>query len=243
MEFNEFYTAWAGVAERFGLAEFAHEELAAKLKILYEELTEVGSHMNLTAIRDFEGVLTKHFADSLSVAHLIPKNASVIDVGCGAGFPSLPLAIARPDIRVTSLDSTAKKLGFVAATAKKIGLDNIVTLNTRAEDAGRDPAYRESFDVCVARAVSALNVLDELCLPLVKVGGRFIAMKSRLAENELADAERGIVRLGGSDAEHYVADFPDDAGMSRTQLVFLKVGATPREFPRQYSQITKKPLG
>ena len=100
MEFNEFYTAWAEIAERFGLAEFATEELSAKLKILYEELDEVGSHMNLTAIRDFEGVLTKHFADSLSVAHLIPKNASVIDVGCGAGFPSLPLAIARPDISV-----------------------------------------------------------------------------------------------------------------------------------------------
>jgi len=243
MEFNEFYTAWADVARRFDLADFAGQELARRLHLLYEELTEVGSRMNLTAIRDFEGVLTKHFADSLSVAALIPQDAAVIDVGCGAGFPSLPLAIARPDIRVTALDSTAKKLGFVAATASKIGLGNITTLNVRAEDAGRDPVYRESFDVCVARAVSALNVLSELCLPLVRVGGRFIAMKSRLAENELADAERGIVRLGGSDAEHYVADFPDDAGMSRTQLVFTKVGPTPREFPRQYSQITKKPLG
>lgn len=243
MEFNEFYTAWADVARRFDLADFAGQEFARRLHLLYEELTEVGSRMNLTAIRDFEGVLTKHFADSLSVAALIPQNAAVIDVGCGAGFPSLPLAIARPDIRVTALDSTAKKLGFVAATAAKIGLGNITTLNVRAEDAGRDPVYRESFDVCVARAVSALNVLSELCLPLVRVGGRFIAMKSRLAENELADAERGIVRLGGSDAEHYVADFPDDAGMSRTQLVFTKVGPTPREFPRQYSQITKKPLG
>jgi len=243
MEFNEFYTAWADVARRFDLADFAGQELARRLHLLYEELTEVGSRMNLTAIRDFEGVLTKHFADSLSVAALIPQDAAVIDVGCGAGFPSLPLAIARPDIRVTALDSTAKKLGFVAATAAKIGLGNITTLNVRAEDAGRDPVYRESFDVCVARAVSALNVLSELCLPLVRVGGRFIAMKSRLAENELADAERGIVRLGGSDAEHYVADFPDDAGMSRTQLVFTKVGPTPREFPRQYSQITKKPLG
>lgn len=242
MEHNEFYTAWQDVATRFGLAEYANENISAKLRILYEELCEVGSHMNLTAIRDLNGVLTKHFADSLSVARLIPEGAKIIDVGCGAGFPSLPLAVARPDIHVTSLDSTAKKLGFVAATAKKLGLTNITTLNARAEDAGRDKIYRESFDVCVARAVSALNVLSELCLPLIKRDGLFIAMKSRLAENELADAAGGIARLGGSDAEFFEPDFPEDAGMSRTQLVFTKISATPREFPRQYSQITKKPL-
>lgn len=242
MEFNEFYVAWARVAEGFGLAEYAGETVAAKLKIIYEELTEAGSRMNLTAIRDLNGVLTKHFADSLSVAHLIPDGARIIDVGCGAGFPSLPLAAARPDIHVTALDSTAKKLGFVTATAKKLGLTNLSTLNLRAEDAGRDKLYRERFDVCTARAVSALNVLSELCLPLVRVGGLFIAMKSRLAENELADAETGILRLGGSEADAFAADFPEDAGMSRTQLVFTKISPTPREFPRQYSQITKKPL-
>lgn len=242
MEHNEFMTAWRDVATRFGLSEYANEDTAEKLNILYEELCEVGSHMNLTAIRDLDGVLTKHFADSLSVARLIPEGAHLVDVGCGAGFPSLPLAIVRPDVQVTSLDSTAKKLGFVAATAKKLGLNNLTTLNTRAEDAGRDPKYRESFDVCVARAVSALNVLSELCLPLVKKGGLFIAMKSRLAENELADAAGGIIRLGGSKSEYFEPDFPEDAGMSRTQLVFTKLTPTPREFPRQYSQIIKRPL-
>lgn len=242
MEKNEFYTAWHRVACDFGLAEYAGGEVSDRLYLLYEELTEVGSHMNLTAIRDLEGVLTKHFADSLSVARLIPEGADIIDVGCGAGFPSLPLAIARPDITVTSLDSTAKKLGFVSATAKKLGLTNISTLNMRAEDAGRDKALRESFDLCVARAVSALNILSELCLPLVKKGGLFVAMKSRLAENELSEAAGGILRLGGSAAEFFEPEFPEEAGMSRTQLVFTKLAETPREFPRQYSQITKRPL-
>ena len=224
-----------------GLERFV--PLAPALEKMTALLLEFNARTNLTAITDPEGIILKHYADCLTIVDDLPENARLMDVGAGGGFPSLIIALSRPDVRVISLDSTAKKLGFVAATAAKIGLGNITTLNVRAEDAGRDPVYRESFDVCVARAVSALNVLSELCLPLVRVGGRFIAMKSRLAENELADAERGIVRLGGSDAEHYVADFPDDAGMSRTQLVFTKVGPTPREFPRQYSQITKKPLG
>ena len=199
---------WPAAALANRLDEFAGDPRFPRLCRL---LLEANEKVNLTAVRDPLGVCVLHFADCLTLLPFIPEGARVVDVGCGGGFPSLPLAIARPDITVTALDSTEKKLRFVADAARELGLDNISTLYARAEDAGRDPALRESFDCAVSRAVAPLDVLAELCLPLVRTGGRLAAMKSRSADGELTAARPVISKLGGGEPEvrRLTLVFPD----------------------------------
>ena len=220
-------------------AEYGMEQYGDKaesFKILLTELLRVNESMNLTAITDERGVIVRHFIDSLTVADLIPEGASVIDVGCGGGFPTLPLAIARPDLTVTALDSTAKKLTFVASVAEKLSL-NVTTLPKRAEEI---PECREQFDVCVSRAVARMNLLTELCLPQVKVGGKFIAMKAQSGEEELREALGGIEKLGGKVAD--TAAFTlKDAG-ERYLITVEKIAPTPTAYPRPWGKIKKKPL-
>jgi len=162
--------------------------------------------------------------------------------GCGGGFPTLPIAITRRDISVTALDSTAKKLAFVEQAADALGLANVNILPRRAEDAAADDC-REMFDVVTARAVARLNVLSELCLPFLKVGGYFIAMKAALADEELDEASRAITTLGGKLVR---VDSPElvfsGERMSRSNIIVQKKSHTPQIYPRNYSQITKKPL-
>ena len=220
-------------------AEYGMEQYGDKaesFKILLTELLRVNESMNLTAITDERGVIVRHFIDSLTVADLIPEGASVIDVGCGGGFPTLPLAIARPDLTVTALDSTAKKLTFVASVAEKLSL-NVTTLPKRAEEI---PECREQFDVCVSRAVARMNLLTELWLPQVKVGGKFIAMKAQSGEEELREALVGIEKLGGKVAD--TAAFTlKDAG-ERYLITVEKIAPTPTAYPRPWGKIKKKPL-
>ena len=205
-------------------------------------LTETNKSLNLTAVTDADGVILKHFADSLIAVDELPEGARVIDVGCGGGFPTFPLAIVRPDLKITALDSTEKKINFVSRTAKELGLDNITPISDRAEALGRGE-MRESFDVATARAVAALPVLTELCMPFVRVGGSFVAMKALRADEELADtlSKSLFEKLGGESlpATRSVTLLGGDEPMTRTVITVKKIKTTPPAYPRNYSQIAK----
>jgi 16S rRNA (guanine527-N7)-methyltransferase len=207
-----------------------------------ELLLEWNTRVNLTAIRDPHEAVVKHFLDSLTLAPLLPgREFSMVDVGTGAGFPGMVVKILRPDVRLTLLDSLKKRLAFLEAVSGELGLDAVETLHARAEDAGRDARYREKFDVAAARAVADVRTLSELCLPLVRVGGRFLAMKGPRAEGE-QDAAAGAQRkLGGTyEGAHLVAlPFTQD---SRTVLVIRKDRPTPARYPRRPAEIKRLPL-
>ncbi len=226
-------------AEKLGIS--LTDEQIKLFERLAELLVEQNKTMNLTAITDPDGIAVKHFADSISAlsAYDFAENAKVLDVGTGAGFPSIPLLIARPDLEMTMIDSTAKKLKYVASTVETLGLTAEV-LHTRAEEAGQSKQYREKFDIVCSRAVAALNVLCEYCLPFVKVGGVFLAMKAAKAQEEIADARNAIKTLGGKIVAEKSFSLSD--GGERTIVVIKKISQVPPKYPRVSAQIAKKPL-
>lgn len=206
-------------------------------------LLETNAVMNLTAITDLEEIIRLHYADSLALVRAIPRGAFLIDIGCGAGFPSLPLAIARRDLSVLAVDSTEKKVRYVAETAAALGLSNLTAKTVRAEELGQDENMRESADIVTARAVSNLRMLSELCLPLVRVGGLFLSMKGANWEKEYTDAERAITELGG--ALEGVDEFSlsgRETEEKRAILRIRKVRPTPERYPRPWGKIKNKPL-
>lgn len=215
-----------------------------KLYTLTEHMLKVNESMNLTAITDVDNVILKHYVDSITIIKDIPEGASLIDVGCGAGFPTLPLAIFRPDIKITALDGTAKRIEYVKATAAMLSLDNVTAIVGRAEDYANKLEYRESYDIATARAVAALPVLSELCLPFVKKNGMFIAMKASQGETEAQSAANAIKLCGGSTAEmkKIILTGSDNNSEQRIIIRTLKTSNTPAKYPRHYSQISKKPL-
>lgn len=226
----------APVFVSLGLSEFALPAVTEKLSCLWELLIAANKRTNLTAITDPADGILRHFADSLTAARFLPQGARVVDVGCGGGFPSLPLAIARPDLAITALDATAKKLEFVAQAAKTLGL-SVTTHAGRAEEFA---AGREAFDVSISRAVAALPALSELCLPLVRVGGSFVAMKGAAGRQELADAGHAIACLGGKVEK---ADtFTLGTAGERFLLLIRKIAPTPTAYPRAFSKIKNHPL-
>lgn len=202
-------------------------------------LVEWNQKMNLTAITDKHGITVKHFLDSvLPLKFLdIPVGASLIDVGTGAGFPGIPLKIMRPDIKLTLLDSLNKRVNFLSEVCKAIDLDT-PCIHARAEELGRDKNYRERYDFAAARAVAAMPVLTEYCLPYVKVGGTFVALKGR--NENYKDSENAVKILGGefSDVTEYA--LPDGDG--RTLICVRKTKETPPKYPRNSGQISKKAL-
>jgi len=203
-------------------------------------LTETNKNLNLTAITEPKEIVTKHFADSLTLLDVgIPENAKVIDVGTGGGFPALPLLIARNDIDITMIDGANKKLNFVRSVCEDLKLDAEV-IHCRAEELGKDKDYREQYDVATARAVSALNVIAEYCLPFVKVGGTFLAMKSAKAEEELDAAKKAIKLLGGEVVKVCKYDIADCG--ERNIIVIKKISQTPSKYPRASAKIAKQPL-
>ena len=241
MERQEYTKYLIEAFNKNGLHELIDEEKAEKLFDLYNILVEANKVMNLTAITDEKEVILKHFIDSATVCTLIDGDLNVVDVGCGAGFPSLPLAILRPDLTVTAIDSTGKRVNFVNETVKKLSLSNVTAICVRAEDFAKN--YRESFDVCTSRAVARLNVLAELCVPLVKVGGSFVPMKSERGEEELSEAQNCISKLGCKLARRKQLPLSLDTWLIQREIfVFNKTSRTPMQYPRNYSQITKKPL-
>jgi len=189
----------ASLLERNGLAAYASEEVCTLCEAICFEGSEKNKVMNLTAVKEPERMALLHIVDSLTAAPFLPQNARVLDVGSGGGFPALPLAAARPDLRVVCLDATAKKMRFVAETAEKLGLANVSTMSARAEEASQNPIHRESFDCVVSRAVASLPILCELCLPFVKKGGLFVALKGEKAMEEREMAGNAAKKLGGSD--------------------------------------------
>ena len=226
-------------AERLGVS--LTDEQLSRFEKLSNLLVEQNKTMNLTAITDPDGIAVKHFADSISVltAAEMPQGARVLDVGTGAGFPGIPLLIMRPDLDLTMIDSTAKKLKYVENTVNELGL-TATTLHTRAEEAGQSKEYREKFDFVCSRAVAALNVLCEYCLPFVKQNGLFIAMKGAKAQEEIDGAKSAIKLLGGKIIAEKSFSLSD--GGERTLVVIKKISQIPPKYPRPSAQIAKKPL-
>lgn len=214
-----------------------------KFEKYYNLLLEWNNKINLTAITDVEGVAIKHFADSLSLLNYIniPENASVIDIGTGAGFPGIVLKIARPDIKLTLMDSLNKRLIFLDEVLKNIGLQADL-VHSRAEDNAKSGSeYREKFDFAVSRAVAKMNVLAEYCLPYVKVGGNFIAMKGPGAEAEIDEAKKAVGILGGKTEDVFNFKLPSN-GDCRNIVKILKVKQTPIKYPRNSGKIKSNPL-
>lgn len=208
----------------------------------FELLAEWNEKMNLTAITDESGVALKHFADSLSLLNFvdIPQNSSLADVGTGAGFPGVVLKIARPDIKLTLIDSLNKRLVFLGEVCAQLGIEAEL-IHSRAEDGARDEKLRENFDFAVSRAVARMNVLSEYCLPYVKVGGAFCAMKGAQANEEFKESLNAINTLGGKLENKYFFELPENGG-ERAIAVVRKVKNTPQKYPRQSGKIKAKAL-
>ena len=220
-----------------------NEKDAITLERLCNHMLEVNKSLNLTAIKDENGVILKHIVDSSACLPYIPEGAQLCDIGCGGGFPTLVIAVLRGDVSVLGVDSVTKKVKYVGDTATLLGLDNVQVSNARAEKMGQSDKYRQTFDVVTARAVGRLNLITELCLPLVKVGGCFLAMKSLSTDEELTEAKRAIELLGGQvESVNSYALTDGEEAIERTIIVIRKVKNTPPMYPRNNSQIAKKPL-
>ena len=239
-DFGEKLTA--ALAEN-GYGGLLTPEQAALFGRAAEVLVAKNEEVNLTAITDEDGILFRHYVDSLTVVPLIPEGARMCDVGAGAGFPSLPVALARPDVRVLAVDSVGKKMRALTEQAEALGLGNLSARAARAEEMGRSAADRERFDFVTARAVTRLNVLAELCLPLLRVGGTLAAMKAKTADEELTEAKRAIALMGGTvrEARAFTLTHAGET-LERTIILIEKISPTPPAYPRNFSQINKKPL-
>lgn len=215
------------------------ERFREKFLIFKDILLEYNNKFNLTAITDEKGIYIKHFLDSVTGESFFIKDASVVEIGSGGGFPSIPLKIVRGDLRFTLIESTGKKCEYLKAVVDKLNLDCVKVLNTRAENASTDINHREKYDVAVARAVARLNTLSEYCLPFVKIGGRFIAYKGD-CEEELKESANAFKVLGGQleGVEKY--ELPN--GEKRTLVVVKKVAPTPKKYPRGQGKERKCPI-
>ena len=213
----------------------------ARLDKYAELLVETNKQFNLTAITEPDEVTVKHFADCLSLFGVteIPEHAKIMDVGTGAGFPGLVLKLYRPDLEVTFLDSTKKKLGFIETVLSAVSLSG-EPVHARAEEAGQSAKYREKYDFATARAVSDLHNLAEYCLPFVKLGGTFLSMKSAAADAEIDGAKHALRLLGGKIKEDKVFDLVENT--PRRVLLIEKISQTPPKYPRPSAKIAKNPL-
>lgn len=213
------------------------EVIDEAFEIYRQMLFDVNQVMNLTAINEEDEVREKHFMDSLLLEPFIPLNARCADIGSGAGFPGLPLAIVREDVQVVCIEPTLKRCNFMQSVVDKLELKNVVILNKRAEEC---TDLKEQFDVVSARAVAALPILLELCVPLVKINGQFIAMKGALAFEEFEQSKQAISILKLKEPRIVECELPH-AG-KRNHLIFHKDKACPSIYPREYRHIKKKPL-
>lgn len=217
----------------------------AQYQQYYERLVAVNEHMNLTAITERDEVYLKHFYDSLTLAWAYPElqteELHMIDVGAGAGFPSLPLKIAFPQLQITIIDALNKRINFLRDLVKELGVEGVTVEHARAEEFGNKTApAREQYDVATARALARLNVLGELTLPFVKVGGVLLAMKGSAADEELAEAKKAITTLGAEIGDQIDVSLPN--GDPRSVIVIKKVKNTPKKYPRKPGDPVRKPL-
>lgn len=209
----------------------------------YEYLVEKNKVMNLTGITEFQEVLVKHFLDSLACVKAVDmsKVNRIMDIGTGAGFPGVPLKIAFPHLEACLLDSLKKRVNFLEETFQLLKLENITAIHGRAEEFAKNKAYRETYDLCVSRAVSNLATLSEYCLPYVKTGGFFISYKSGTVQEEVEQAQKAVRILGGKIQDVVYFKLPDSE-IQRSLVVIEKIKATPGRYPRKAGTPLKEPL-
>lgn len=229
-----------------GAAAYGVELTDTQVKqfMIYKNLLqEWNEKINLTAITDDEGIIKKHFIDSITIlkSGVIENGASVIDVGTGAGFPGIPLKIIRPDIKLTLLDSLNKRIKFLETVCKEANIEGVKCIHMRAEDGGRDKSLREKYDISTARAVANMRTLSEYCMPFVKVGGHFVALKGPSGYDEIEEAKNAIGMLGGKPRDIIETLIPDE-DIKHNLIVVEKHKPTENRFPRAPKQISNKPL-
>ena len=229
------------------LSENLNIDLTPAQNLIFEHyqalLLEWNQKFNLTAITDPQEMQLKHFYDSLTCLRAIPPDAkSLIDIGCGAGLPGIPLKIMLPGLKLVLVDSVGKKVEFCRIAAQELGLTDVTVLHARAEDLGQDKAHREQYDWAVARAVAPLPVLAEYLLPLVRVGGSMLSQKGSSATDELEQASKAIRTLGGGQAKLDAFELPVTHDQ-RALIQIVKERNTPAQYPRKAGTPSKKPLG
>ena len=222
------------------------EKQLDRLHIYYENLIRWNKVMNLTAITEEKDVYEKHFLDSLMICRILPpsqwsEGTSIIDVGTGAGFPGLPIAICFPQVQVTLMDSLGKRIRFLEDTAANLGLANVRAIHARAEELARNSGHREQYDLCVSRAVANLSTLSEYCLPFVHTGGSFISYKTGNVDEEIKAAQKAVRILGGSKASVDLYTLPG-TDYSRSLVKITKERNTPGKYPRKAGTPSKEPL-
>lgn len=204
-------------------------------------LIEWNEKINLTAIIETNEIITKHFIDSLTAAKYIEKSNTIVDIGTGAGFPGIPLAISNEGLKVTLVDSLNKRINFLNEVTNELELKNVISIHSRAEDFGKEKQNREKFEVAISRAVARLNILVEYLLPAVKVGGKCICMKGPDSQEEIKEAEVAIELLGGKIEKIEEFCLPD-TDIKRTIIIINKIKNTPDKFPRKAGIPAKEPI-
>ena len=232
------------IGARLRMNEIPFEaELPEKLEIYLCLLLEWNTRMDLTAVEEEEDLTDRHFVDSLTVLRtdLVPQGASFIDVGTGAGFPGMVLAMARPDLKVVLMDALNKRIRFLQDTIDQLGLANVTAVHARAEELARKKEFREKFDLCCSRAVANLATLSEYCLPFVRTGGQFVSYKTEQVQEEIEKSRKAVHALGGGNAQTVFFTLPGTE-YKRSLVMIDKVSPTPSRYPRKAGTPSKEPI-